>query len=379
MIRLLLAAVMALLTLSSCEFEEIEREIGYKGKARLNPWLAAERFNSRMGRETRSVMTWSAPDWEHSVWIVPAVTLNNVSYIRQAEEWVENGGHLILLVENADAESNDWSGHYPKPEFEPPFSDFLKRSGIDFKPSHRVTFHELAFGGRSYKASGNSNFGVAELAGRGGAEHDPSKPAEPGGLVSVQRGEGRLSVLTDARIFRNRWIGDHEHTALLDAMIEAGGYDGAVVFMRGTGLSLWGMLSRYLWPVLLGLAVWLALWLWKNLTRFGPIEEAAAPSELRGYEHHLEALGDFQWRLDRAASLLAPLRAQIVELGQRASVQAGRRDDDFFQFLADRAGITRERVFRALAEAAPADASILTRTTADLQQLLKVLHHPSSS
>ena len=73
------------------------------------------------------------------------------------------------------------------------------------------------------------------------------------------------------------------------------------------------------------------------------------------------------------------MREQIVELGQRTSVRAGRRDEDFFQFLADRAGLPRERVFRALAEAAPADPAILTRTTADLQQLLKVLHHPSLS
>ena len=119
---------------------------------------------------------------------------------------------------------------------------------------------------------------------------------------------------------------------------------------------------------------WSLLWLWKNLSRFGPLEAADAPPTLRGYEHHLEALGDFQWRLDRAASLLAPLREQIVELGQRISVRAGRRDEDFFQFLADRAGLPRERVFRALAEAAPADSAILTRTTADLQQLLQVLH-----
>jgi hypothetical protein len=31
-------------------------------------------------------------------------------------------------------------------------------------------------------------------------------------------------------------------------------------------------------------------------------------------------------------------------------------------------------VFRALAEAAPPDSGILTRTAADLQRLLKVLH-----
>jgi hypothetical protein len=88
----------------------------------------------------------------------------------------------------------------------------------------------------------------------------------------------------------------------------------------------------------------------------------------------LEALGDFQWRLDRAAALLVPLRAQVVERGQRLAVRSGRRDDDFFQFLADRAGLPRERVFRALAEAAPPDSGVLTRTAADLQRLLNILH-----
>ena len=40
--------VMALaLALTACEYTEVEREIGYKGKARINPWLAAERFVAR--------------------------------------------------------------------------------------------------------------------------------------------------------------------------------------------------------------------------------------------------------------------------------------------------------------------------------------------
>ena len=138
-----------------------------------------------------------------------------------------------------------------------------------------------------------------------------------------------------------------------------------------------GHAEKHLWPVLLAGLVLLALWLWKNLSRFGPIESAASSGELRGYEHHLEALGDFQWRIDKAVSLLTPLREQIIELGQRTSLRAGRRDDDFFQFLADRAGLPRERVFRALAEVAPADPAVLTRTAADLQQMLNVLHNPA--
>jgi hypothetical protein len=197
---------------------------------------------------------------------------------------------------------------------------------------------------------------------------------EPGVFASVKNLDGRVTVLTDARIFRNRWIADKQHAELLEALIESTEYEGAVAFLRGSGLSLWGLLGKHLWPVLVALGCLIGLWLWKNLTRFGPLEAAEGVSTLRGYEHHLEALGDFQWRLDRATGLLAPLRCQIIERGQRISVRAGKRDEDFFQFLADRADLPRERVFRALAEAAPADTFTLTRTSADLQKLLQVLH-----
>ena len=65
-------------------------------------------------------------------------------------------------------------------------------------------------------------------------------------------------------------------------------------------------------------------------------------------------------------------------LGDRiAGLQAGRRDEDFQQFLADRAGLPHERVQRALTATVPADPAHLTRITSDLQQLIKVLHNPS--
>lgn len=362
----LLLAVMAL-SLTACDYVEVTREIGYKGKARINPWLAAERFTTRMGYETLSVGTWNAPDWEDAVWVLPATVLGNESYIRQAEEWVRGGGHLILLIENADAETNDWGGHGARPELQPAFDSLMERIHLQLEKSTAAKSDEIEFDDEVYEVDAKSNCSVKDEDGNTGV------------FASAEIGDGRVSVLTDARIFRNRWIGDHDHAAFLDALIGSTEYDGAVVYMRGSGMSFWGMMRRHLWPVLLGLGVWLLLWLWKNLTRFGPLEAANVPSELRGYEHHLAALGSFQWRLDRAASLLAPLRTQVMELGQRESIGAGRRDDDLFLFLAERAGIPRDRVFRALVEAAPADPSILTRTTADLQQLLKVLQHPAHS
>lgn len=352
--------------LTACDYTEVKREIGYKGKARINPWLAAERFSARYDEEVRSLAAWTAPEFEDAVWFVPASILGNESFTRRMESWVAEGGHLVLLVEHADSETNDWSSHATEAELSPALLGMLDGAGIRLEESegskNTVSASKIEFEGKSYKVDAKSDTCVSVENG------------EPGVFASVPSGDGRMTVLTDARLFRNRWIADHEHAALLDALIRVTEYEGGIAFMRGSGLSLWGLLGDHLWPVLLGLAVLTVLWLWKNFTRFGPVEAAEGTSTLRGYEHHLEALGDFQWRLDRAAALLVPLRAQIVERGQRLVTRAGRRDEDFFQFLADRAGLPRERVHRALAEAAPADSAVLTRTAADLQRLLQVLH-----
>lgn len=359
--------LIAALILTGCDYTEVKREIGYKGKARVDPWLAAERFANRQDHTARSLVAWSAPTRADRVWFVPASVLTNETYTRQIENWVRNrGGHLVLLVEYTDSATSDWSKRESKQEISKPLLAMLTRMNLRLEPaadrSEVVKAEHIRFDGKRYKVAAESWSAVS------------TGKKKPGVFASVKYGEGRATVLTDARIFRNRWIDENQHADLLAALMNTPDQYQSVGFLRGAGLSLWGMLTDHLWPVLLALALLTLLWLWKNLTRFGPLEAESGTSELRGYDHHLEALGDFQWRLDRGTSLLGPLRAQIVERGQHLSQRAGRRDDDFFQFLADRANLPRERVFRALAEAAPPDPAILTRTTADLQRLLQVLH-----
>ena len=358
--------VMAVFILTACDYTEVKREIGYKGKARVNPWLAAERFCESYEGDVRSLATWTAPTVADSVWFVPASILGNESFVRQVESWVREGGHLVVLVDHANAEANDWSPPGPTLTPDPALIGMLERSGIKLEhpdsARDNVKASKIKFDGKTFKVDASSDSDVSLNGGKKRV------------FVSVKQGEGRLTVLTDGRLFRNRWIGEKDHAGLLDALVRASGYDGNIGFTRGSALSLWKLLRDHLWPVLAGLGGLILLWLWKNFSRFGPLEAASGASTLRGYDHHLEALGDFQWRLDRAAALLAPLRAQIVERGQRMSQRSGHRDDDFFQFLATLADLPRERVFRALAESAPADSAVLTRTTADLQRLLHVLH-----
>lgn len=351
------------LALTGCNYEEVKRDIGYKGKARINPWLAAERFCGRYDGEVKSLASWTAPAAADAVWFVPASVLTNESFTRRLERWVSDGGHLVVLVEHANAETNDWSPHSMEPTLEPAVIHLLDRVGIELRVAEKtIKVSKIRFMGKSYQVDASS---AASVKVRG---------KKLGVFVSTKRGGGRVTVLTDARLFRNRWIGDKNHAALLDALIIATNSGGDIGFLRGSGLSLWGLLSDHLWPVLCGLGVLIFLWLWKNFTRFGPLEADAGPSPLRGYDHHLEALGDFQWRLDRAGALLNPLRTQILERGQRISTRVGRRDDDFFQFLADRAALPRDRVHRAMSDTSLSDSANLTRTVADLQRLLQVLH-----
>jgi hypothetical protein len=354
------------IALAGCETKEVKRETGYKGQARVNPWLAAERFCEPYPGVVRSFARWTEPTESDAVWFVPAGLLGNTSFTHRLTGWVERGGHLVVMVDYAESAHDDWTRFAPSPAPNPAFMEMMEDFGLrlvtredDEKP---LKAKHITFGGERFAVDAKSDSRVAE---------DDGKAA---GFVSVTRGMGRLSVLADGRIFRNRWVGKKDHAALLDALVGADGRAGDIGFTRGAGLSVWGLAYEHLWPVMLGLVVLVFLWLWKNLSRFGPLEAGEETPVLRGYDHHLEALGDFQWKLDRAAGLLGPLRSQIVDRGERACQRSAHRDGDFFQYLADLAGLPRERVHRALSEAAPPDAAILTRTTADLQKLHQVLH-----
>lgn len=352
--------------LAGCETREVKRETGYKGRARVNPWLAAERFCEPYPGVVRSLVSWVEPTEADAVWIVPAGLLGNVGFTRRLTGWVERGGHLVVMVDHAEAAHDDWTKFAPSPPLDAAFTAMMKDFGLRLVPGEvggmPVKVTQVDFEGDRFEVDARSDNRVANEGGKAGA------------FVSVTRGAGRLSVLTDGRVFRNRWIGKKDHAAFLDALVRADDRVGNIGFTRGAGLSVWGLAREHLWPVLLGLLVLVLLWLWKNFSRFGPLEAEAEMPVLRGYAHHLEALGDFQWRLDGAAGLLGPLRNQIVDRGQRACQRSGHRDGDFFQYLADLAGLPRERVHRALTEVAPADAAILTRSTGDLQKLLQVLH-----
>lgn len=360
MMRTLSIAVM-LLASAGCSYKEVEREIGYKGPARLNPWLAAERFAEATGFEVVSSGTWQEPDWRDSVWFVPGMLVGNQLFARKLSEWMDEGGHLVLLLENAESETNDWGFQRSAPPvIEPPLRDLIEGAGITISDGDDLpSLIAAEYGGRSFIVNADPQVRV-----------HIGDTAEPGVLASTNHGEGRITVVADARMFRNRYIDADEHAALLAAILNDADKQWRAGFMRGSGTSFWGLLADHLWPLLIALGAWLVFWLWRCFGRFGPLEAADEPNNLRGYDHHLEALGGFHWEIDRAAGLLAPVRARIAEHGHHLRTRAGRPETELHEFLAERAGLPRDHVAQALANSPPNDAATLTRITTDLQKIL---------
>lgn len=362
--------LMVLLCLfASCEYTETTKETGHKGKARINPYLAAERFLESYGYEIERRPGWPRLEDDMMMVVVPVESLTSQGYVKDLDEWVRYGGHAVVLMAWGDSHINDWSTRWGAGSAEIPevFSEWMAEVDMSFEyeleadddssGEDKTTAERLRYDGGRFEV-----FMEAKTQ----ALDDKGKPRM---LVSKDYGEGIITLMADARPFRNRYIGDYDHAALLLAVTESSMYGNTVVFVRNASLSFWDLLWERLWPAMVALILLIVFWLWKSLPRFGPLDSFEEVSSLRAYGHHLEALGDFHWRLDRAEGLLRPLRQNLLERAHGLALSSGNREQDVFLLMAERAGMSRERVERAMTFERAKDAGSFTRLVADLQTI----------
>jgi hypothetical protein len=357
--------LMALLLVVGCKpGPTIDREIGYKGKARIDAYLAAQRFLERYEYPVESRPGWPKLDHGVAMVILPASVLSTEGYVREMSAWIADGGHMVCLLDHAESHHDDWSrftgaGSHGGDDLPEPLTKWLADAGITITPRESTTLRAdepIVISGTGYGVNAESNTGISI--------HGEAKAV----FGQMDYGSGLITVLADARPLRNRRISENEHAAFLLALTRQSALGGKVVVVRDAALSLGTLLWRHAWPALVGLVALTLFWLWKNMPRFGPLRREEERSTMRDYDHHLEALGDFQWRLDKGASMLRPLRESVIERAQRLSA-ASHRGIDLFEWIAERSGVTRERAERAMTHERPADATSFTRVLADLQKI----------
>ena len=357
------ALILACLLVAGCGgYTTTRRETGYKGKAKVDAYLAATRFLQRVGFEVESKPGWPDLDQDVTMLFVPAEVISTEAYMREVDQWVADGGHLLCLVEWGESYHDEWS-RFPGFGFEregviPEVLDhWLEDSGVSLseKTGDKLTADQLKYRGQTYQIFAESSARLTE----GGNDKV---------FDQVRYGDGLITVMTDARPFRNRYIGDHDHAGLLLALATSSPYRGKIVIVRDAAISLWSLVWRHGSTVVIGILAVTLFWLWKNMPRFGPLRREEGRTTARDYDHHLEALGDFQWRLDKGAAMLRPLRESVLERAQRMAA-SGHREADLFEWIAQRAGITRDRAERAMTHDRPPDPTSFARLIADLQKI----------
>jgi hypothetical protein len=104
---MLIASVMLL---SSCDgtWEDVTIPLGYKGKARTDPFLAAQQLLIEEGHYTERLPTLKAlPESDGGVIIISAEAGMPEARARQLLQWAGDGGHLIYAMAGC-APYNDW-------------------------------------------------------------------------------------------------------------------------------------------------------------------------------------------------------------------------------------------------------------------------------
>ena len=361
----LILAIAVALALAGCTGEEIEIETGYRGKARRDPFLAAERFLAANGLDV-SRRTWIGDRLPPGgTLIATAQSFGNRGTADIVLNWVSAGGNLLLLLDGGETFRTDWDtgSADAQKRSQPERDELLEKLGIA-KVEYGGSHVDVRIAGTAVKLNMPAHFTWEN-------DREPARmefAAADGysiSLASFHRGAGRISIAAHAEPFRNRRLGDADNAWLLLRLAGAP-RDGEVWFLNGMKVSFFGMLWEHGWMALIAAATLLAAWLWKSLPRFGPLR-AAEDTGTRDFAEHLSLTGAFLWRHRQRAQLIGPLRETVI----RCAVRRGllRSDPEFLEKLATFAQMDAPRVRAALLSDAIGEPRNFLRAIQDLRQL----------
>ncbi len=367
----------ASLLLCGCKghWEDYENIIGYKGKARTNPFLASQRLLEKMGHEVKDVKTLVDLPPHDSVIFLSGEGVLPEGRARQLLRWSYSGGHLVYCL----------SGTRPYNDFEVSFGSLLSalfqdekkdpiltQLGVEVKKRFPTEEAKELFKGafkEAVEGVGEGDEDGKKTPPPGEKPESESKPNEKkpdpadhdededdswletvqqvswkgdtfelslGGhqhlmlerdlrrgefsagarseslALHLQHGMGHVTVLAHARPFRNRWIAERDHARWLVALAGEGGDDQVLWVAAATG-SFFGLLWQHGWMAVITLAACLIFWLWRQMPRFGPLAEVEL-DPTRRFASHVGALGEFFWRVKRSAVLVTAAREAVWTL-----------------------------------------------------------------
>ena len=370
--RSVLIALSSILLLAGCgrKYTYEDRDIGYIGAARNNPFLAAERLLEENNYEVSRERGRAELPYYQDALVLPGNSLPNGGE-RRYKRWIEEGGHLIYLVSGYRRRgwdgSNDLWHTLAENNQEHPLLDefgisvFSKGGASDGKM--RIRGRDLDINMRSLMGlNTDDNARQADLR----LETDDETR-----ILSMPVGNGRLTVLASADPIRNRYIGENDHARLMLNLAQLHSSDG-VIFIYGKGTTFFAMLRHHGWMALLGLLALIILWIWKNLPRFGPMIPQKDGGDQQ-FTEHIEMTGRFLWRNKAADALIAPIASHIHREIRQRHPHLAESTDDQVEYFQENTELSREEISDALLGAGVKDPTAMTRTVKNLKTMIESL------
>ncbi|MFC5051975.1 DUF4350 domain-containing protein [Rubritalea spongiae] len=415
--------------LASCsrETEEKENVIGYMGKARKNPYLAAERYLEAGGKVVESTSGVLKFDEADGTVFAPASSVRSVGDAERILEWVADGGHFVCFLERGEEFWTDVGGY---PDHEPEVWGESEEDEINNGINMLLEAVDLKLEVDEDWESAEDILGDLEKTGE--EENEALKKAREERLDKIARGRilpssevvdiyfddeqsyaarlggmkyfesiddtyyigdwydiadhhrffsrlygyseqgnefmGRITFVSEARLFRNPYLELEQHAELLDAMVANNEH---VEFSLGKIRSFTSMLGEHASKAMWALFVLTVLWLWKNLPRFGPLLEVTE-GHSRNYLEQVQHVGRFFWRQERSDVLLKSLREAVLQKSGHAFSE--HQDSSvLLEKLSESSGMNREQITEAMTLKQVKDSSTMVRITKNLQTLLKQL------
>jgi hypothetical protein len=375
----------ALLFLLGCGQNEERQKVdeipmGYTGKARLNPYLAAEKYLNQQGWDVESSRTWSNYDDETQMIILPGSFLQTKGIAMRVLDWVNQGGNLVITIEGGEPDRNDFTeSGSGMGVFEPGDYAGLDHALEQFKISSSQYSYQAAeddsknrghlsrpwelvkteeeWGGHSLEFEGEVGLNIEE--GRNWIQNEDGKSR----MVGLNYGAGEVLVLAHARPFRNPYLARADHAEFLDHLSGRYGDGGKIVFLYGSSNSFFGLVWKKGWMVVIAGLILLVVWLWMRIPRFGPILRDNLVKR-QPYGESLITSARFLWRTGELEHLVRPLRAQLESEHQGDPAS-------FYDRLAEESGLSRDEVVEAFTTDPPKDPGHILKVAQKLQILFK--------
>lgn len=325
-----------------------------KGEAVTNPFYAAQRLAETLGARTTRARELGSPPSD-SVIVVSAFHWSLSRSRRDAlVRWVEAGGRLVVdrTVVDSEEDLERWSGiarEYARVNetTEPAEKDYEDSCPAVIEESRdataaSATSYEICDLDRisSLTTEGDVVWAVRDKAGRQ--------------AIRVQRGRGSVTMI-NANPFRHRSLLDGDHARLFVAATQLRRADEVHFLSDDDSPWLVALAWRHGAPVvLLALAV-IALALWRDLVRFGPLV-APPHAARRSLAEQIRGTGRFALRQGGGAALhAASVRALDEAVKRRVKTFATLPANERTTALARLAGLEP----RAMSEAIHAEAGVV--------------------